>query len=467
MQQRVADRYTLIREVGRGGMGAVWLARDEVLGRDVAVKRLAAREGLGPTEERVRREARLSAMLNHAGVVTVFDLADDGDDVWLVMEYVDSVTLSQFVREHGPLTPDHAASLVTQAAEALAVAHAAGIVHRDVKPGNMLVTPEGSLKLGDFGIARSGGDPSLTATGLVTGSPGYLAPEVAAGGTATRASDVWSLGASLFHTLVGGPPYDTGDNLMGTLYRLVHEEPPRTDRAGWLDPVLRGTMERDPQRRWTARQVCDFLAAGPHAVPPVIAPPTDGTTAARTDEAPERTQVVPAVGAGGGASNPSRSLLGGRRAMPAVALVVVLLVLFLGGGAWLLMRGDDPASEAGANSTPSATTSTPTTTPPLLPDEAGIEAFVGDYLGLVTSDKRAAFDMLTPDYQEESGGFSGYRSWWRQVKSVDLLQIDAQAQELTVSYRVRYDMKKGRDREENITLDLSFDEGDYLIAGQR
>lgn len=467
MQQQIAHRYTLVREVGRGGMGAVWLARDEVLERDVAVKRLVGHDGLGPAEERVRREARLSAMLNHAGVVTVFDLADDGDDLWLVMEYVDSVTLSQLVQEQGPLTPDHAASLAAQAAEALTVAHEADIVHRDVKPSNMLVTPDGTLKLGDFGIARSSGDPSLTATGLVTGSPGYLAPEVAAGGTATPASDVWSLGATIFHTLVGGPPYETGDNLMGTLYRLVHEEPPRTDRAGWLDPVLRGTMERDPRRRWTARQVCDFLCAGPGAVPPVMPPPAvvpSGVNAVHGAPAgPAQTQVVSAVDAGGAARNAGR----GRRPTPLLGVVAVLLMTLVGLGGWLLTRGEDSTAEAGTGTTSTSAATAPTTTAPALPDDGEIEAFVEDYLGLVTNDMRAAFAMLTPDYQKESGGFAGYRSWWRQVQSIELLQIDPQAQELTVSYRVRYDMKKGPDREETITLDLSFSDGDYLIAGER
>jgi serine/threonine protein kinase len=204
----IAGRYTLDREIGRGGMGAVWLGEDEVLGRPVALKRI----GFGPGGDdldldRAEREARLAARLNHPHVVAVYDLVVEGDDRWLVMEYVAGATLAELVRRDGPLTPDQAAPLLRQAADALAAAHEAGIVHRDVKPSNILVTPDGQVKLSDFGIARAQADASLTQTGLVTGSPAYLAPEVASGQQATAASDVWSLGATTYHALSGRPPY--------------------------------------------------------------------------------------------------------------------------------------------------------------------------------------------------------------------------------------------------------------------
>src|SRR3954454_17858920 len=241
----IAGRYELEREIGRGGMGAVWLARDEVLGRTVAIKRIGmAPGGTSPDLARAEREARLAARLNHPHVVAVYDLVTDDGAQWLVMEHVQGATLATLVQREAPLAPDQAAEIMVQVADALAAAHEAGIVHRDVKPSNMLVTPDGQVKLSDFGIARAEADASLTQTGLVTGSPAYLSPEVASGQQASPASDVWSLGATLFHALAGPPPYDVGENVLGALYRIVHEVPPRLGpaAAGWLAPVLLATM---------------------------------------------------------------------------------------------------------------------------------------------------------------------------------------------------------------------------------
>ena len=259
----IAQRYDLVREIGRGGMGAVWLATDSVLGREVAVKRIGVMPGSEDADLiRAEREARLAARLNHPHVIAVYDLVEEaGPDPgqvegrgehWLVMEYVEGIPLSGLVRRDGALAPDQAAGLLSQTADALAAAHAAGIVHRDVKPSNILVTRDGQAKLGDFGIARAEADATLTQTGLVTGSPAYLAPEVASGGAATTASDVWALGATLYHALEGKPPYETGDNLMGALYRIVNDEPPRPANAGWLAPLLEATMTRDPRVRLSA-----------------------------------------------------------------------------------------------------------------------------------------------------------------------------------------------------------------------
>ena len=264
----IAGRYTLEAEVGRGGMGAVWRGRDDVLGRTVALKRIGvAPGGITPDAVRAEREAKLAAKLNHANVVAVFDLVDETSDgqsqQWLVMEYVEGTNLADLVRERGRLTPDEAAPILARTASALAAAHGAGIVHRDVKPSNILVTPDGQVKLSDFGIARTDADPALTQTGLVTGSPAYLSPEVASGQQATPASDVWSWGATLFHALEGRPPYEIGDNLLGALYRIVHEEPPRAEAAGWLAPVLVSTMTRDPARRWPIASAQQFLEGGP------------------------------------------------------------------------------------------------------------------------------------------------------------------------------------------------------------
>ncbi len=273
----IAGRYSLVREVGRGGMGAVWLAHDEALGRDVALKRIGMVPGADTTDlARAEREARLAARLSHPHVVAVFNLVVDDDAQWLVMEYVEGTTMSQLVREEGPLTPDQAAPLLWQAADGLVAAHQAGIVHRDVKPSNILVDRRRRVKITDFGIAHVTADPSLTQTGLVTGSPAYLAPEVAAGQRGDASADVWSLGATVFHMLSGRPPYDMGDHLLGGLYRIVNEEPPRLPDAGWMAPLLEATMAKDPAQRWTMSEVRDFLG-GPTERTVPIRPVAPGT----------------------------------------------------------------------------------------------------------------------------------------------------------------------------------------------
>src|SRR4051795_10364684 len=230
-------------------MGEVWLAQDILLRRRVAAKRIGALPGTSDADlDRVRREARMSARLAHEHAVVVFDLVQEAGQHWLVMEYVESENLAELVCRGGPLSPDVAAKLIAQAATALAAAHEAGIVHRDVKPSNILVTPEGQVKLGDFGIARLEADQQLTRTGLLVGSPGFLAPGGAGGSPATAArdqwalgaphlpagggggppapsaSDMWSLGATIFHAVEGHSPYETVDgNVIGTLYRIVNE----------------------------------------------------------------------------------------------------------------------------------------------------------------------------------------------------------------------------------------------------
>ena len=310
----IAGRYRLERELGRGAMGAVWLATDEVLGRSVALKQLIALDGV--SDAAVEREAQLAARLVHPNVVAVFDLVRDDDKPWLVMEYVEGKTLAHMVRDDGPLPVEDAARLIGQIASALRSAHAAGIVHRDVKPANIVVGRAERAKLTDFGIAR-GVDSQTTQTGQVTGSPAYLAPEIATGGRATPASDMWSLGATLFQALTGEPPYGIGDNALATLYRVVHEDPPRTPLAGRLAPLLEHTMAYDPAERWSAEDVVDFLAGRLAAkkLEPValrtqtlaaVAAPTPAPAApsglAQSTSTPTRLSAAPAVSVASGAT---------------------------------------------------------------------------------------------------------------------------------------------------------------------
>ncbi len=456
----VAGRYRLVSEVGRGGMGIVWLACDEVLGRDVALKRVGLLPGEdAPDLARAEREARLAAGLNHPHVVSVFDLAVDGDEQWLVMEYVAGRTLTQLVAQDGPLTPDHAARLLGQAAAALAAAHAAGVVHRDVKPSNILVTDEGVAKLTDFGIARGETDATLTRTGLMSGSPAYLSPEVASGRLSGPPADVWALGATMVHALTGRPPYESDGNVVAVLYRIVHEDPPRPAEAGWLDAVLDGALQRDPEARWTMAQVRDFLQQPPALRP---APP------ARTATQPIRPAPAPApLPAAAKTTTDTQE----RSSRAPIVAGVLLVVLALGAVVWSALSDDDAGdarspSGAGAGQNPSA--EGPEEAPREEPDAvAQMEAFVEDYLATVTTDPRAAWTMLTPQFQDDSGGFQKYRGWWALVDSAEVLDVEASPADMTVRYTVRYQMADGTSRTEQIVLVLARDEaGDLLIAAE-
>jgi serine/threonine protein kinase len=485
---QIAGRYTLEAEIGRGGMGAVWRGRDDVLGRTVALKRIGtAPGGITPDALRAEREAKLAAKLNHANVVAVFDLAEqatpDGlSQQWLVMEYVEGTDLAELIRTRGRLAPDEAAPILAQTASALAAAHGAGIVHRDVKPSNILVAPDGQVKLSDFGIARTAADPSLTQTGLVTGSPAYMSPEVASGQLATPASDVWSWGATLFHALEGRPPYQIGDNLLGALYRIVHEEPPRTEAAGWLAPVLAATMTRDAGQRWPMTRVHEFLESGPTATQPNLA--TTGGLAdiglaepvrTRSYDDGGSTQVLPLTTAttappppptrpdrGADPESPRRpwAIVVGAAGAVVVAMAIAFAIGLHDGG------GDD---ESGGPTSPSASTSessSPESPSSAGPTEDGMTTFTRDYIDTAVSDPASAFKMLTPEFQEQSNGLQGYEDFWDQVRNAKILSISADPDALEVSYRYRY-VRPGGPTVDDVTLQLSFEDGSYLIAGER
>jgi serine/threonine protein kinase len=254
----IAGRYRLVSELGRGAMGVVWLARDERLGRTVAVKQLRSGIGLSETQVqsshlRARREARIAARLHHPNAVAIYDVVEHDGRPYLVMEYVRSRSLSEVLAQETALTAAVVAEIGAQLASALVAAHKAGIVHRDIKPGNILFTDDGTAKLTDFGISRANDDVTVTATGEMLGTPAYVAPEVAQGRPASAASDVFSLGATLYAAVEGEPPFGTGPTAMALLLRIVHGESrppltigPLTDTLMWMlhtDPEQRPTME--------------------------------------------------------------------------------------------------------------------------------------------------------------------------------------------------------------------------------
>jgi serine/threonine protein kinase len=291
----MAGRYRLQHRIGSGGMGHVWLAWDERLSRAVAIKQLRAPTDLPPGEaavahQRAMREARITARLDHPNAVPVFDVVDHDGQPCLVMQYVPSRSLHEILRSEGPLAPVRVAKVGAEIASALAAAHAARIVHRDVKPGNILITDDGTALITDFGISRAFGDASLTSTGMLTGTPAYLAPEVARGASSTPASDVFSLGATLYAAVEGTPPFGAGDNPMALLHKVASGtiNPPRL--AGGLADVLLTMLDADPARRPTMQQASDALSR------------LAAQTPVDADERAGTTKVLPVAGAAGAAA---------------------------------------------------------------------------------------------------------------------------------------------------------------------
>ena len=297
--QLIAGRYQVLRAIGRGGMGTVWLCRDEVLGRQVAVKQIRALAGESANEtKRAMREARSAAALNHANAVAVFDVVKDDGRPWLVMEYVDGQTLEDEISRYGQLSPRRVADIGAQLASALARAHERGIIHRDIKPANVLIDKAGRPKISDFGIARGQGDDQLTAIGFVTGTPGYLSPELARGGDPHPASDVWALGASLYAAVEGQSPYEPRSNPIALLRAIASERPRPMTHAGVLGPAIEAMMHDDPSRRWdmttSAKRLGRIARLDATVVMPRVTPPGRDVMPL----VPTGTEVMPVIATG-------------------------------------------------------------------------------------------------------------------------------------------------------------------------
>ncbi len=368
---RIGGRYRIDRAIGQGGMGEVWLGRDETLRREVAIKRVGLAPGASATDSaRALREARSSAGLSHRNVVTVYDVLEEDDQIWLVMEFVPGRSLSEIIKQDGPVDPAVVADIGAQVADGLAAAHAAGTTHRDVKPGNVLVSAQGVAKISDFGIARIEGDPALTQSGLVSGTPGYFSPQLARGGAPGPADDVWALGATLYAAVEGHPAYRHRTNPVAVLHDIASGPPPDPQRAGFLAPALERMMDRDPASRWAMADAAHVLrrlatehaadatreqtvpgSAGPVAAGPASSGPPDRDPPAPTPApvsapAPAPTPVAP----------PRRPLRRSRPVAPTtVGLLALVLVLVLAGGAWWLLRDEGGTSGAGTSATDSGT----------------------------------------------------------------------------------------------------------------
>ena len=267
-QPTFGGRYAVIEPVGTGGMAEVYRARDELLGRDVAVKVLSDRFSRDRAfVERFRREAQLAANLNHPNIVSLFDFGSDGDTYFIVMEFIDGRSLADIVRAEGPLLPERAAEIASDVAQALGRAHESGLVHRDVKPSNIMITSTGQTKVTDFGIARalaSEGEQTMTQTGMVIGTAGYLSPEQAQGDPVDQRSDIYSLGCVLFESLTGRAPF-AGDSPLAIAYKHVREQPERPslvnrDVPAPLEAIVLKCLAKNPENRYsTALELNDDL----------------------------------------------------------------------------------------------------------------------------------------------------------------------------------------------------------------
>jgi serine/threonine protein kinase len=509
----IGGRYRVRSAIGQGGMGTVWLCRDETLQRDVAVKQVGRLPGESMTDSaRALREARSSAALSHRNVVTVFDVIEESDAIWLVMEHVPSRSLSDIIREDGPLDAAVVANIGAQIADGLAAAHAVGTMHRDVKPGNILIREDGVAKISDFGIARNASDPALTQSGFVTGTPSYFSPELATGHAPSPAADVWALGATLYAAVEGHPPYRPRENPVAVLHDIATQQPARPKRAGFLEQPLRRMLDRDPTSRWsmadaahtlnrlarlhaserTRENTVAFAHTTPtraeHQPPPPVA--EEGTARPGPAHEPPRTvRPVPPPDD----DEPRRKHGLGYALLAAAALLVLI-----GGIAFVSSLRDDnndpstatdrpsasatgptpsateeptrsssPSSSPSSSSSPSRS-STPSSSPSTEPTtsaagDTGQAAFLRSYFATAPGGSEAAWAMLTPDYQAQVGRGS-YFGFWRTIESVDVSGVTPAGDD-SVTATLTYRSSGGGTSVERHRLDLVRSGTGYLIAG--
>jgi serine/threonine protein kinase len=482
----IGQRYRVQRAIGQGGMGTVWLCRDETLARDVAVKQVGLLPGESLTDSaRALREARSSAALSHRSVVTVFDVVEEAQSIWLVMEYLPSRSLADIIRDEGPLAPDRAARICAQVADGLAAAHAAGTIHRDVKPGNVLVGEDDEAKISDFGIARRDGDATVTTDGLITGTPHYFSPELAAGQPPAAPADVWALGATLYAAVEGSPPYPPQQNALAVLQDIVERRPPVPRHAGDLEPVLTRMLDRDPASRWSMADVAQAL----HRIGDAGVQHTRVVTTAT----PGATSRAASTSGTDRAADTSDDTGTRRRWLPVAAALGALVVLG-GVGLALLLAGDDeggtPAASpenagASASSEPGAAdsepapseepsdapSSSPSTSPsPSQPASAPAgdrqEQYdaVRTYFSAAPGDPDAGWELVGPEVQEV--GRDSYDGFWGSLDSVRASGLEPGPTDDTVEVTLLYRFDDGRTVRERQRLTLlRADSGELLING--
>ncbi|KAB2343369.1 serine/threonine-protein kinase [Actinomadura rudentiformis] len=382
MPQVIAERYELVELLGSGGMGAVWRARDRMLDREVAIKEVALPAGMDEEQrERVHartfREARSAARLDHPGIVTVYDVVEHEGRPWIVMQLVRAPALDRVISREGALPPARVAAIGADVLDALRAAHAAGVVHRDVKPGNVLL-PHNRAVLTDFGIATVAGDETLTQTGAIVGSPAYLAPELARHQRASPASDLWSLGATLYAAVEGRPPYQRQD-VWGVMAAVLNDDPDPMSQAGPLQPVLEGLLRKDPEQRLRPedairqlRQIAQDTPQAAWAPPAVGGPPVRDVTLPPTPPPPTM-------------ESPPRRSNAQRWAIliPAGVLTAVLVAAAIAFIAFV-SDGDDPgARNSPGAASPNTSGGTTASRQPQTNAPAGFQTYSGSFAAAV------------------------------------------------------------------------------------
>jgi serine/threonine protein kinase len=417
--QRLAGRYELGEPLGKG-RSTVYRATDVRLQRPVAVKQVvlaAGQEDAERVRSRAMREAHAAARLNNPSVVTVYDVVEESGSIWLVMELVEAPSLAQIVAEEGPLSHDRAAAVGLDVLAALEAAHAVGIVHRDVKPANVLVAAGDRAKLTDFGVATIRDDSRLTATGLIVGSPSYMAPEQAKGDPVGPATDLWALGALLYFATEGEPPFQ-GDSALATASAVVHGTPRPAQRPGALTVIVSRLLTKDPGNRATPSEIRAALnraarparartrAAAPAAATAVLPAPAPAPTASPPPGLPA--SATPPGGTPGVSPSPRAGMPPRSRLMLLVAAAVALLLGVAAVGALTRDDGDDRSSAAPSTDASEAPATTPSTAPP--------ESTTSTTAPTTTTTAPAGVPAGWTAYQDPSGRFSiAYPAGWEVV----------------------------------------------------
>ncbi|MGH3793805.1 MAG: serine/threonine-protein kinase [Pseudonocardiaceae bacterium] len=506
----IAGRYRLVSQVGSGAMGVVWQAYDDLLHRVVAVKQLLLPVGMSEIQadeatRRAMREGRIAARLHHPHAITVYDVVEHEGKPCLIMEYLHSESLSAVLATQGPLPPEDVARIGGQIAGALAAAHEAGIVHRDIKPGNVLLAGDGTAKITDFGISRAVGDGTVTATGILSGTPAYLAPEVAQGQDATFPSDVFSLGSTLYAAVEGVPPFGLDDNPIALIYRVTTSDITPPSRSGPLTPVLTETLQRNRSGRPTMQQVHETLTAvadslsspAPAGPAPVGSVPVGSVPVGRdsvlpppqADSSAAASAAAPEPPPGGIDRKPRSSTIAITVAVISLIVAGILVVMVVDNGSGTASGVAAPVSSAPATAqsrqpqdppTPAKPTSpsaNPAPTPPTTggpnppTGAAPLEgtpqqwaAAVTDYYGLMPGNLPEGWTRLTVDYQRNhAGGLTGYQNFWNAIQRVAVSDVSA-TQPATVNATITYFYKDGRVIEEQTSFGLVAEDGLWKIG---